>query len=119
MTIDVRRPTRSDRARVRHEDRALPEQPLGEVVESQLRFPLAVRLPDYVRHSPQDIAALTLTTPGGERELGGVRVTCIGRSGEITAIRRGIGAETRNQPPDDRGQRALHPGDNDIAERHG
>ncbi len=42
-------------------------KPLGEVIEGQLRFPLAIRLPEYTRSSPQALAALTLTTPSGER----------------------------------------------------
>jgi cobalt-zinc-cadmium resistance protein CzcA len=41
-------------------------KPLGEVVEGQLRFPLAVRLPEYARASPQALGDLTLTTPSGE-----------------------------------------------------
>jgi cobalt-zinc-cadmium resistance protein CzcA len=39
----------------------------GEVVEGQLRFPLAVRLPEEMRTSPETFAGLTLTTPAGER----------------------------------------------------
>ncbi len=41
-------------------------KPLGEVVEGQLRFPLAVRLPEGSRASPQALRALTLVTPSGE-----------------------------------------------------
>jgi cobalt-zinc-cadmium resistance protein CzcA len=41
-------------------------KPLGEVIEGQLRFPLAVRLPEDMRASPESLAALTLTTPSGE-----------------------------------------------------
>jgi cobalt-zinc-cadmium resistance protein CzcA len=42
-------------------------KPLGEVVEGQLRFPLAVRLPERWRASPQAIGAITLTTSTGDR----------------------------------------------------
>jgi cobalt-zinc-cadmium resistance protein CzcA len=41
-------------------------KPLGEVVEGQLRFPLAVRLPEDDRASPEKLGALTLTTPSGQ-----------------------------------------------------
>lgn len=40
---------------------------VGEVVEDQLRYPLAVRIPDRLRVSPESIAEITITTPGGER----------------------------------------------------
>jgi cobalt-zinc-cadmium resistance protein CzcA len=42
-------------------------KPLGEVVEGQYRFPLAVRLPDRMRASPEAIGALLIATPSGER----------------------------------------------------
>jgi cobalt-zinc-cadmium resistance protein CzcA len=41
-------------------------KPLGEVVEGQLRFPLAVRLPEHLRSSPEALRALMLLTPAGE-----------------------------------------------------
>ncbi len=41
-------------------------KPLGEVVEGQLRFPLAIRLPERDRSSPQTLGALTLLTPSGD-----------------------------------------------------
>jgi len=41
--------------------------PAGDVVEDQLRFPLAVRLPDGYRDTPEAIAALTVLAPTGER----------------------------------------------------
>ena len=41
-------------------------KPLGEVVEGQLRFPLAMRLPERYRNSPQTLSALMLTTAAGE-----------------------------------------------------
>jgi cobalt-zinc-cadmium resistance protein CzcA len=40
---------------------------LGDIVEGQLRFPLAVRLPDSLRASPEALAALMLAAPSGER----------------------------------------------------
>jgi cobalt-zinc-cadmium resistance protein CzcA len=40
---------------------------VGEVVEDQLRYPLAVRIPDRLRASPEQIAGITITTPAGER----------------------------------------------------
>ena len=41
--------------------------PLGEVVEGQLRFPLAVRLPERLRTSQEEIGRLLVTTGTGER----------------------------------------------------
>ena len=41
--------------------------PLGELIEGQLRFPLAVRLPDRLRSSPEEISRLLVTTGTGER----------------------------------------------------
>jgi cobalt-zinc-cadmium resistance protein CzcA len=46
---------------------ALAGKPVGEVVEGQLRFPLAVRLPPEARSSPAAVGALLLTTPAGLR----------------------------------------------------
>jgi cobalt-zinc-cadmium resistance protein CzcA len=46
---------------------SLGGKPLGEILEGQLRFPLAVRLPEGLRSSPQAIAALTLITSAGQR----------------------------------------------------
>jgi cobalt-zinc-cadmium resistance protein CzcA len=42
-------------------------KPLGEVIEGQLRFPLVVRLPEYVRSNPETLGQLTLITLSGER----------------------------------------------------
>ncbi|HEV3262500.1 MAG TPA: CusA/CzcA family heavy metal efflux RND transporter, partial [Gemmataceae bacterium] len=42
-------------------------KPVGEVVEGQYRFPLAVRLPEKMRASPQAIGALLISTPSGEQ----------------------------------------------------
>jgi len=42
-------------------------KPLGEVVEGQLRFPLAARLVDVYRESPEAIGSLLISTPSGER----------------------------------------------------
>ncbi|MGQ0633758.1 MAG: efflux RND transporter permease subunit [Planctomycetaceae bacterium] len=40
---------------------------VGEVVEDQLRFPLAVRVPEELRSNPSKIAGIMLATPSGER----------------------------------------------------
>ena len=40
---------------------------MGEVVEGQLRFPLAVRLPDRHRSSPEAIGNMLVATASGER----------------------------------------------------
>jgi heavy metal efflux system protein len=40
---------------------------VGEIFEGQLRFPLAVRLPDRFRETPDSIGAIELTTSRGER----------------------------------------------------
>jgi cobalt-zinc-cadmium resistance protein CzcA len=45
---------------------SLGGKPLGEILEGQLRFPLAMRLPEQLRSSPQAIASLTLRSPSGE-----------------------------------------------------
>jgi heavy metal efflux system protein len=42
-------------------------KPLGEVVEGQLRFPLAARLADPYRQSPEAMGSLLISTPTGER----------------------------------------------------
>jgi heavy metal efflux system protein len=42
-------------------------KPLGEVVEGQLRFPLAARLADPYRQSPEAIGSLLISTASGER----------------------------------------------------
>jgi heavy metal efflux system protein len=40
---------------------------VGELVEGQLRFPLAMRLPDRLRSSPEEIGRLWVTSASGER----------------------------------------------------
>lgn len=40
---------------------------VSEIIEDELRFPLAIRLPQELRTSPETIAKLTLTTASGER----------------------------------------------------
>lgn len=40
---------------------------IGDVVEDQLRYPLAVRLPERLRNSPDAIAAISIPVPSGER----------------------------------------------------
>jgi cobalt-zinc-cadmium resistance protein CzcA len=45
---------------------AIGGKPLGEVIEGQLRFPLAVRLPERYRASPDRLSDLMLSTPSGE-----------------------------------------------------
>ncbi|HJT78258.1 MAG TPA: CusA/CzcA family heavy metal efflux RND transporter, partial [Gemmataceae bacterium] len=42
-------------------------KPLGEVVDGPYRFPLAVRLPESLRASPESIGDLLIATPSGER----------------------------------------------------
>ena len=44
---------------------ALGSEPVGQIVEGDRRFELAVRLPDEVRDSPEAIAALPILTPTG------------------------------------------------------
>jgi cobalt-zinc-cadmium resistance protein CzcA len=41
--------------------------PAGEVIEGQLRFPLAVWLPDRFRASPAAVGGILVTAPSGER----------------------------------------------------
>lgn len=54
-------------------------KPLGDVVEGQLRFPLAIRLPERWRDSPEAVGAMLVTTASGERiplsRLAEVKVT--------------------------------------------
>jgi cobalt-zinc-cadmium resistance protein CzcA len=46
---------------------SLAGKPVGDVIEGQLRFPLAVRLPEEARSSPESVGALLITTPSGVR----------------------------------------------------
>jgi cobalt-zinc-cadmium resistance protein CzcA len=46
---------------------ALGGTPVGEVLEGQLRFPLAVWLPDRLRASPEAVGRIPVTAPSGER----------------------------------------------------
>jgi cobalt-zinc-cadmium resistance protein CzcA len=46
---------------------ALGGRPVGEVVEGQLRFPLAIRLPEKIRTSPEAVERLPVVTPAGEQ----------------------------------------------------
>jgi len=41
--------------------------PIGEVIEGQLRFPLAVRLPERARANPEAIKSILVSTSAGER----------------------------------------------------
>ena len=45
---------------------ALGGKPVGEVTEGQLRFPLAVRLPEEDRRSPEAVGAILVAAPSGE-----------------------------------------------------
>jgi heavy metal efflux system protein len=58
---------------------ALGGTPAGEVFEGQLRFPLAVWLPERVRASPAAVGGILVTLPSGERlplsRLADVRVS--------------------------------------------
>jgi cobalt-zinc-cadmium resistance protein CzcA len=58
---------------------SLSGKPVGDVVEGQLRFPLAVWLPERYRKSPALVASILLTTASGQRlplsELAAVEVT--------------------------------------------
>ncbi|MBS0205270.1 MAG: efflux RND transporter permease subunit [Planctomycetes bacterium] len=40
---------------------------VGEVLEGQLRFPLAIRLPEVLRASPASISGIMVSAPSGER----------------------------------------------------
>jgi cobalt-zinc-cadmium resistance protein CzcA len=42
-------------------------KPVGDIVEGQRRFPLALRLPKGTREDPDKVAALLITTPTGEQ----------------------------------------------------
>ena len=42
-------------------------KPVGQVIEGQLRFPLAVRLPEQSRSTPADLSRIMLTAPSGEQ----------------------------------------------------
>ena len=46
---------------------ALGGSPVGEVIEGQIRFPLAVRMPQYLRASPEAVGSILVTAPSGER----------------------------------------------------
>jgi cobalt-zinc-cadmium resistance protein CzcA len=46
---------------------ALSGTVIGEVIEGQLRFPLAVRLPERLRASPEAVGSILVTAPSGER----------------------------------------------------
>jgi cobalt-zinc-cadmium resistance protein CzcA len=46
---------------------SLSGKPVGEVLEGQLRFPLAIRLPARLRNSAETIGRLLVAAPSGER----------------------------------------------------
>jgi cobalt-zinc-cadmium resistance protein CzcA len=46
---------------------SLGSKPLGEIIEGPMRFPLAVRLPERMRASPEAVEALHVSTSAGER----------------------------------------------------
>ncbi len=46
---------------------SLNGRPVGEMIEGQLRFPLAVRLPDKLRASPEAVGRILVSSPTGER----------------------------------------------------
>lgn len=46
---------------------AIGGRPVGDVFEGQLRFPLVVRLPEKYRSGPEEIGAMLIHTPSGER----------------------------------------------------
>jgi cobalt-zinc-cadmium resistance protein CzcA len=46
---------------------AVGGKPVGEVVDGQYRFALAVRLPEKLRASPEAVGAMLIPTPSGER----------------------------------------------------
>jgi cobalt-zinc-cadmium resistance protein CzcA len=48
---------------------ALGGKPVGEILEGQLRFPLAVRLPEEARANTESVAALLIDTPVGHVPL--------------------------------------------------
>jgi cobalt-zinc-cadmium resistance protein CzcA len=46
---------------------ALGGRPVGDVFEGQLRFPLAIRLPEEARSSPEAVGALLISTRDGKK----------------------------------------------------
>jgi cobalt-zinc-cadmium resistance protein CzcA len=46
---------------------SIGSKPLGEIVEGQIRFPLAARLPERYRTSPEAIGSILIATASGER----------------------------------------------------
>src|SRR5262249_7605635 len=46
---------------------SISTKPLGEVIEGQLRFPLAARLPENLRDNPDTIADIMLLAPNHEQ----------------------------------------------------
>ncbi len=46
---------------------SLGSNPLGVVVEGELRFPLVIRLPERLRSGPEAIGSILVATPSGER----------------------------------------------------
>src|SRR5262249_10988602 len=46
---------------------SISSKPLGEVIEGQLRFPLAARLPESMRSNPQAVSDILLLAPTHER----------------------------------------------------
>jgi cobalt-zinc-cadmium resistance protein CzcA len=46
---------------------SLAGRPVGEVMEGQMRFPLAVRLPEKLRTDPEAVRNILVSAPSGER----------------------------------------------------
>jgi cobalt-zinc-cadmium resistance protein CzcA len=46
---------------------SLAGKQVGEVMEGQMRFPLAVHLPESLRANPEAVGSLQVTTPSGDR----------------------------------------------------
>jgi heavy metal efflux system protein len=46
---------------------SIGSKPMGEIVDGQFRFPLAVRLPDEWRNSPEAVGSIQIPTATGER----------------------------------------------------
>jgi len=46
---------------------SIGSKPLGEIVDGQFRFPLAIRLPDSWRNSPESVGSIQLPAATGER----------------------------------------------------
>lgn len=46
---------------------SIGSKPLGTIIEGQLRFPLAVRLPEEYRTNPEAVKSILVATPSGER----------------------------------------------------